>query len=100
MIEVHGPDGRVWRIARRPDKPGAAGYLTPGAWRIDAVTQDERRRWLASGLLASAGLRDDVALALRTGSDGPGGEVAVTDDEGPRGGRARPGGQDRPDEVR
>ena len=97
MIEVHGPDGRVWRIARRPDKPGASGYLTPGAWRIDAVTDDERRRWLASGLFASAGLRDDVALALRTGSEGPAGEVAVTDDDTGRDGPAGPGRQDRSD---
>ncbi|MFO7779274.1 MAG: hypothetical protein R6V28_13055 [Nitriliruptoraceae bacterium] len=85
MIEVHGPDGRVWRIARRPARPGVAGYLVPGAWRIDAVTTDERRRWLAPGLRGSGGLRDDVALALRTGSDGPPGEVAVTsDDTGPQ----------------
>lgn len=104
MIEVHGPDGRVWRIARRPDKPGLAGYLTPGPWRVDAVTADERRRWLASGLLASPSLRDDVALALRTGAEGPPGEVVVTDaddgdeDDG-RGGRAGPGRRDRPDGV-
>ena len=80
MIEVHGPDGRVWRIRRRPGKPGIAGFLTPGPWQIDAETDDERRRWLASGMRGSAGLRDDVALALRTGSEGPGGEVAVTDE--------------------
>ncbi len=80
MIRVHGPDGRVWRIERRPDKPGAAGYLTPGPWRVEATAEDERRRWVASGWRASAGLRADVALALRTGSEGPPGEVAVSDD--------------------
>lgn len=99
MIEVHGPDGRVWRIARRPDRSGVTGYLLPGAWRIDAVTDDERRRWLAPGLLASGGLRDDVALALRTGSDGPTGEVAVTSDDTGRGRRAGPGDQGRSDGV-
>ncbi len=99
MIEVHGPDGRVWRIARRPDRPGVTGYLLPGAWRIDAVTADERRRWLSAGVLASGGLRDDVALALRTGSEGPPGEVAVTNDDTGSGGRARPGDQGRSDGV-
>ena len=78
-MRVHGPDGRVWRIQRRPDKPSAGAYLTPGPWRVDATTDDERRRWLASGWLASGRLRDDVALALRTGSEGPAGEVVVTD---------------------
>jgi hypothetical protein len=86
MISVHGPDGRVWRIRRRPAKPGAAGYLTPGPWQIDAETDGERRRWMAAGLVGSAALRNDVALALRTGSEGPGGEVAVIDDGGPAGG--------------
>ncbi len=97
MTNVHGPDGRVWRIGRRPDKPGAAGYLTPGAWRVDAITGDERRRWIAAGWRASARLRDDVALALRTGSEGPAGEVAVTDDdaEGGDGGEGAGGGADR-----
>lgn len=99
MIEVHGPDGRVWRIHRRPAKTGLAGYLTPGPWRIDAVTDDERRRWLASGLLASPALRDDVALALRTGAEGPAGEVAVTDDDNGRGGPAGPAQRDRPDGI-
>lgn len=99
MIEVHGPDGRVWRIARRPARPGLVGYLTPGAWRIDAVTDDEQRRWLAPGRLASPRLRDDVALALRTGSDGPAGEVAITADDALGDGRAEPGRHDRPDEV-
>lgn len=81
MMRVHGPDGRVWSIQRRPDKPGAPGYLAPGPWRVDATTDDERRRWLASGWLASSGLRADVALALRTGADGPPGEVVVTEDD-------------------
>ncbi|GEM_PF-3358958 len=98
MISVHGPDGRVWEIRRRPAKPGAIGYLTPGPWQIDAETDDERRRWMASGLRGSAGLRDDVALALRTGSEGPAGEVAVVDDLGPGGG-SDPGASDRPDEF-
>lgn len=97
MITVHGPDGRVWRIGRRPDRAGAAGYLTPGPWRIEAVTDDERRRWLAGGFLSSSALRDDVALALRTGSEGPAGEVAVPSGEPGRGGRPRP---ERPDDVR
>lgn len=79
MSVVHGPDGRIWRIRRRPDKPSLSGYLAPGAWRVEATTDDERRRWIAAGWIASSRLRDDVALALRTGSEGPAGEVAVTD---------------------
>lgn len=98
MIEVHGPDGRVWQIRRRPGKPGVAGFLSPGPWHIDAETDDERRRWLASGLRGSASLRDDVALALRTGSEGPGGEVAVTADPSPGGQRAS-GSEGSPDEL-
>ena len=81
MSQVHGPDGRVWQIQRRPDASGAAGYLVPGPWRVDATTDDERRRWLAAGWRASSGLRADVALALRTGADGPPGEVMVTEDD-------------------
>lgn len=80
MTTVHGPDGRVWRIRRRPDRPGPAAYLAPGPWRVDAETVGERRRWLASSVLGSGRLRDDVALALRTGSEGPAGEVAPDDD--------------------
>ncbi len=79
MTSVHGPDGRVWEIRRRPAKPGVAAFVAPGAWQVDATTDDEHRRWLASGPLAAGSLRDEVALALRTGSDGPPGEVAVTD---------------------
>ncbi len=98
MISVHGPDGRVWRIRRRPARPGAAGYLTPGPWQIDAETDDERRRWMTPGLAGSAALRDDIALALRTGSEGPAGEVAVVDDLGPAGGSG-PGARDQDDEL-
>jgi len=79
VIQVHGPDGRVWSIQRRPDKPGAAGYLAPGPWRVDAITADEQRRWVAAGWRASSSLRDDVALALRTGSEGPAGEVPLSE---------------------
>ncbi len=92
MTIVHGPDGRVWEIRRRPDKPSLAGYLAPGPWRVDATTDDERRRWIAAGWRASSRLREDVALALRTGSEGPAGEVAVTDADPSTGG---PAGGDR-----
>ena len=84
MSTVHGPDGRVWEIQRRPARPGAVGFVAPGPWQIDAVTMGERRRWMAEGFLSSSRLRSDVALALRTGSEGPGGEVAVNDGTDPR----------------
>ena len=79
MRTVHGPDGRRWQIRRRPVRRGVASYVMPGAWQVDATSDDEHRRWLASGLLASSTLQDDVGLALRTGSEGPAGEVAVID---------------------
>ncbi len=74
MTTVHGPDGRVWQVTRRPEQPGAAGYLGVGSWLVEATTDGERRRWRSRNLVASARLRDDVALALRTGAEGPAGE--------------------------
>ena len=94
-MRVHGPDGRVWRIQRRPDKPSAGAYLAPGPWRVDATTDDERRRWIAPGWLASGRLRDDVALALRTGSEGPAGEVVVADNDPSAGGEDEGGATGR-----
>lgn len=80
MIAVHGPDGRVWQVRRRPEQPGVAGYLGVGTWLVEATTAGERRRWRSPNLLAAVRLRDDVALALRTGAEGPTGELAVPTD--------------------
>jgi hypothetical protein len=75
VISVHGPDGRVWEVRRRPEQPGAAGYVGVGPWLVEATTAGERRRWRSRNLIASSHLRDEVALALRTGAEGPAGEV-------------------------
>ncbi|MFP4233970.1 MAG: hypothetical protein ACLFUG_03470 [Nitriliruptoraceae bacterium] len=80
MTRVHGPDGRVWEVRRRPERPGPLGYLGIGPWLVEATTTGERRRWRSPGLAGSGRLRDDVALALRTGADGPSGEVALPAD--------------------
>lgn len=80
MTRVHGPDGRVWEVRRRPAQPGASGYLGVGPWIVEATTEGERRRWQSRSLAASSRLRDDIALALRTGAEGPSGEVPVPSD--------------------
>ncbi len=81
MIRVHGPDGRVWQIRRRPEQGGVSGYLGVGAWIVEATTEGDRRRWRSRGVAGSSRLRDDVALALRTGAEGPAGELAVPADD-------------------
>jgi hypothetical protein len=77
MTVVHGPDGRVWQVRRRPEQSGLVGYLGVGPWIIEAVTDGERRRWRSPSLVGSGSLQGDVALALRTGAEGPAGELAA-----------------------
>jgi hypothetical protein len=73
---VHGPDGRVWEISRRPEPPRPLARLLPGStWQVEARTDDEVRRWEGGTRREAAGMVDEVALALRTGAAGPGGEL-------------------------
>jgi hypothetical protein len=78
-MRVHGPDGRVWSVARRTDPPRAFGALLPGGrWLVEATTDDEVRRWEAASRRDAAQLVDLVALALRTGAESPAGELPAT----------------------
>jgi hypothetical protein len=80
-MRVHGPDGRVWAVVRRPDPPRPLGALLPGGrWLVEATTDDEVRRWEASSRRDATQLVDDVALALRTGAESPAGELPARDD--------------------
>jgi hypothetical protein len=75
-MRVHGPDGRVWSVARRTDPPRVLGALLPGGqWVVEATTDDEVRRWGAASRRDAAQLVDLVALALRTGAESPSGEL-------------------------
>jgi hypothetical protein len=77
-MRIHGPDGRIWAVARRPDPPRPLGGLLPGTrWVVEATTDDEVRRWQAASRRDAAQLVDDVALALRTGAESPAGELPV-----------------------
>ena len=45
-------------------------------WVVEAQAEDdERRRWPAAGRRAAAALTAQVGLALRTGAEGPAGEL-------------------------
>jgi hypothetical protein len=83
-MRVHGPDGRVWTVARRTDPPKALGALFPNArWVVEATTDDEVRRWEAGSRRDAVQLVDDVALALRTGAESPAGELPREDANDP-----------------
>jgi hypothetical protein len=91
-MKVFGPDGRAWTITRRPDPPGLFRSITPGgSWIVEATAPDETRRWEAPTRRTANELVTEVALALRTGAEGPAGELppemaSVDDDrsdEGP-----------------
>jgi hypothetical protein len=76
-MRVHGPDGRVWAVARRPDPPRPLAALLPGGrWVVEATTEGEVRRWGAGSRRAASVLVEEVALALRTGAERPAGELA------------------------
>lgn len=75
-MTVYGPDGRMWTIGRGPEAAGLAARLTPGPWIVQAVaSDDEVRRWRTDGRRSAAALVVEVALALRTGAEGPPGEL-------------------------
>jgi hypothetical protein len=77
---VHGPDGRVWEISRRPEPPKPLARVLPGStWQVEARTEDEVRRWEGGRRREAAAVVGEVALALRTGSRGPEGELPPED---------------------
>lgn len=79
-MRVYGPDGRVWTIGRRPNPPRAFAVLIPGTqWLVEAKAGDEVRRWRARSRRAAGQLVVDLALALRTGAEGPSGELPLDD---------------------
>lgn len=80
---VHGPDGRVWEISRRPEPPRPLARLIPGStWQVEARTEDEVRRWDGGTRREAGSVVDEVALALRTGAPGPAGELPPEVDAG------------------
>lgn len=80
-MKAYGPDGRAWSIVRRTDPPGVLQGILPGSnWVVEATASDEVRRWRTSSRRAARALVVEVALALRTGGEGPPGELAVDDD--------------------
>ena len=79
-MRVHGPDGRVWDVARRPESAGALARLLPGTvWLVEARTEDETRLWRAGSRSDATRLVSAVAMALRTGSASPPGELDTGD---------------------
>jgi hypothetical protein len=77
---VNGPDGRAWEVVRVPDPPGALASLRPGGrWLVEARASDEVRRWECASRRTAGELVTEVALALRTGAEGPPGELPVDD---------------------
>lgn len=73
--EVFGPDGRSWEVTRRPEADGLIGRLSPRSrWVVEAATEGppaETRQWYAERRSAADDLVETVAMALRTGSEGP-----------------------------
>jgi hypothetical protein len=75
-VKVNGPDGRLWTVVRRTDPPSMVGSWLPGQrWLVEATADDERRVWVAASRGAARSMVTEVALALRTGAEGPPGEV-------------------------
>lgn len=73
--EVYAPDGRAWTVIRRAEGGSVvARLLRSSGWVIEAMTEDpppETRHWRADSRQEANDVLDDVALALRTGAEGP-----------------------------
>ncbi len=72
---VNGPDGREWVITRSREGASVFAKLSRRSrYVIDAKTAEppaEARRWYATKLADATALVEDIALALRTGAEGP-----------------------------
>lgn len=73
--EVYAPDGRPWQVVRRVESGGLLGRLTGRSrWIVEATTPGppaESRHWYADRKAAANELVETVAMALRTGAEGP-----------------------------
>lgn len=73
--EVYAPDGRAWRILRAPrGETLSTRLLKSEGWRVRATTSgppEETREWHAASRGEATRLVDEIALALRTGAEGP-----------------------------
>lgn len=79
-MRAYSPDERAWTVDRRPEPAGVLQKFRPSAtWVVEARTDGEVRRWMAPSRRAARSLVDEVALALRTGGEGPPGELADDD---------------------
>lgn len=71
---VNGPDGREWIVTRAREGDGMAKLARRARYVIEARTAgppEEVRHWYADRRGDAARLVDEVAMALRTGGDGP-----------------------------
>ncbi|MBW3619215.1 MAG: hypothetical protein KY461_03145 [Actinobacteria bacterium] len=79
---MYTPDGRAWRIVRAPRGQAlSTRLLRREGWRVRATTAgppEERREWHVASRADASSLVDEIALALRTGAEGPP-EPAPTD---------------------
>lgn len=72
---VFGPDGRQWQVTRRvEDGPLLSRLLGRTRWVVEATTGGdgpEARHWYADRRSEADDLVREVAMALRTGAEGP-----------------------------
>ncbi len=75
-MRANGPDGREWAVTRYPyPRRPLARWLPGSRWIVEAQAGDQRRRWMVASRRDAGALVDEVALSLRTGGDGPPGEL-------------------------
>lgn len=72
---VNGPDGRQWTVTRFREGEGTFAKLSRRSrYVIEARTEgppEDVRHWYAERLAQANQLVEDVAMALRTGAEGP-----------------------------
>lgn len=72
---VYGPDGRQWQVGRRLESASLVSrLLRRSRWVVEAQTDGdppETRHWYAARRSEADDLVQEIAMALRTGSEGP-----------------------------
>ena len=72
---MFAPDGRAWRVIRMPRGEAlSTRLLRREGWQVRATTAgppEERREWQVGSRAEASELVEEVAMALRTGADGP-----------------------------